>query len=330
MGIDSVKNLLGSEHQQWLDLMEQLGEPDFEVVLPDADDLPPILLDLAVPHEDIDDLVAMLPQNMAWPPEMLWLLRRCTHALVREIGTLGHMQWFPGLPERCGVLQRYFYIYVFLATLPHIRAFHRSREIPEDVARRTLADLGRNLAVHRRRYGTGGLDVAFWLMLHFRGIIYDLGRLQFNRGTLGGRTGQAVAAAGLPYTSGDFALGVHIPAFSGPMSPTACDASFARAREFFARHFPEEPYHLATCHSWLLDEQLAEYLPEDSNIIQFQRRFHLAYQTDDDDLGIIRFVFGRMDPVIDELPQRSRLERAVVGHIQAGRHWRGGAGWLEL
>lgn len=330
MELDTLRGMLSSDQEPWLAHLETIDAPDVDIVLPAADDLPPVLLRLAVPHEDIDDLVAMHPENLPWSPEQRWLLERCTHALVREIGTIDNPPWFPLLPESFGTLHRHLYIYVFLATLPHVRAYHRQRDIPDDVSWRTLADLGRNLAVHRRRYGTGGLDVAFWLMLHFRGVIYDLGRLQFNRGTLGTRTGQAVTAAGLPYGPGDFALGVHIPAFSGPFTPRACDASFARAKEFFARYYPEEPYKIATCHSWLLDDQLAEYLPESSNIIQFQRRFRLAYQPDGNDLDIIRFVFGRMNPVIDELPQRTRLERAVVEHIKSGRHWHGGAGWIEL
>ena len=80
--------------------------------------------------------------------------------------------------------------------LPHVQAFHRARQIPDDISRLTLADLGRNMATHRRRYGVGGLDTAFWLMLHFRGAMYDLGRLQFQRGTLGNRTGRAIITAG--------------------------------------------------------------------------------------------------------------------------------------
>ena len=143
-------------------------------------------------------------------------------------------------------------------------------------------------------------------------------------------SGRGIAAAGLPYGPGDPALAVHIPEFYGPLTPPACDASFRCAREFFARHFPEERYDVATCHSWLLDDQLAEYLPEDANIIHFQRRFRAAYHPDDNDQDILVSVFGRSDSPLDELPRRTTLERAIVDHLQAGRHWHGGAGWLRL
>jgi hypothetical protein len=62
------------------------------------------------------------------------------------------------------------------------------------------------------------------------------------------------------------------------MTSQACELSFEAAVDFFKRHLPAEKYRLAVCHSWLLDPQLAEYLPTDSNIIQFQRRFQPAYQ----------------------------------------------------
>ena len=331
MEMDTFRERLGSDEKNTprLEHLDAIGAPPFEVVLPSAVELPPLLLKLAIPHEDIDDLVAMLPDRER-SPELWWLLERCAHSLVREMGTIGRTPTFPQLPNSMGAIHRFFPVYVFLAVLPHVRAFHRARAIPDDISWLTLADLGRNMAVHRRRHGIGGLDVAFWIVLHFRGAIYDLGRLQFERATLGNRTGQAITAAGLPYGPNDATLSVHVPAFSGPLSPQACDASFARAKEFFARHFPEEQYSIGVCHSWLLDDQLKEYLPADSNIIRFQNRFQLAYQPDDNDDDIVQFVFGRIKPALDELPQRTLLERAVVDHLKAGRHWHGGAGWLRL
>lgn len=309
--------------------LEAIGSPPFPVELPGVDELAPVLLDLAVPHEDINPLIALRPQLDA-SPELSWLLERCVHALTQRMGHVGDLPAFPDLAEQLGPMARYFSVFVFVAMLPHVRAFHRSRGIPDDVSRRTLADIGRNMAVNRMRRGEGGLGVVFWLMRHVTGAIYDLGRLQFERATWGNRSGQAASAAGALVGPGGLVLSVHIPEFSGPLSPAACDAAFARAKPFFARHFPEEPYAVAACWSWLLDEQLAEYLPAESNIVQFQRRFTPAYTPDDDDAGTILFVVGREQWTLDDLPRRTRLERAIGDHIRAGRHWHGGVGWLRL
>lgn len=116
-----------------------------------------------------------------------------------------------------------------------MRAYHRELGVPEEIGRHTLADVGRGVAKHRRRHGTGGLLKPRWLHLHFHGELYQLGRLQFQRTRLGSWTGDVVAAAGLPAGPGDPALGVHVPDFLGPLTPEACDRSVALARAFFAR-----------------------------------------------------------------------------------------------
>ena len=340
--VEALREVLrgGDDTKAWLEHLDRIGGPDFDVALPAADDLPPVLIELAVPHEDIDALVVLRPSRER-TPAIWWLLERCTHALINEMGAVGRPPGptkFPALPKRLGALSRYFYVYVYLAALPHVRAYHRALGIAEEVTRVTLADVGRNMSVHRRRRGVGGMAEPNWPVAHFRGVLYQLGRLQFQRARLGGRTGHGITAAGLPYGPGDPALAVHVPAYYGPLTSEACDESFARARSFFAYHFPEERYGVAVCHSWLLDEQLAEYLPEDANIVRFQRRFRPAYQPAQD-LSILRFVFGVDDlperapltpEALNALPCRTALERAVAAHLKAGRRWHGGAGWLLL
>jgi hypothetical protein len=286
-----------------------------EAALPSPEELPAILLSLAVPHDDINAIVASRPTPERWP-----LLARCVEALVRALGTVGKPPPFPAVTA-----DTYFYVYVFVAALPHVTAYHRERGIPVEVTRLTLADLGRALARHRWQTGLAGLDLQYWLTSHFTGRLYQLGRLQFERAGIGTRTGRAAGLA-----PGTPVLAVHIPHFYGPLTVAACDESFARAVAFFARHFPAERYEVAVCNSWLLDPQLAEYLPADSNILRFQRRFRPAYQPDADDQTIQEFVFGRAEPDPALLPRNTALQRAVADHLLAGRHWHGGAGWLRL
>ncbi|MET8943438.1 acyltransferase domain-containing protein [Streptomyces sp. NPDC004542] len=300
-------------------------------MLPDADDLPELLLDLAVPHEDINELV-LLRNTVTGDPGVLRLLAECVEELVRDIGEIGRT---PEIDERIAaapaVLERYFPVYVFLAAVPHTRAYHRERGIPAGVSRRTLADLGRNIATGRRRHGTTGLLNPSWLARHFRGELYQLGRLQFERTVLGQRTAPALAAAGLRAAPGDPCLAVHIPGFHGPLTPAACDRSVALACEFFALHFPEEPHRAAVCHSWLLDPQLKRYLPARSNIVRFQDRFRTAREdTEPADREPVRFVFGDPDLPFAELPRRTSVERAIGDHLRAGGHWYLGHGWFPL
>lgn len=310
---------------------------DIVVEVPAGQALAETLVDLAVPYEEINAVLAARAA-LDREPDLAELLASHVRELVGEMGTVGGG---PGggvllgppieaLPGR-GPAGHWLPLLVFAAVRPHTLAYHRAHEVPAEVSRRTLADTGRHVAVHRRRHGAAGLADVRWLARHFRGVIYQLGRLQYERTRLGGKTGRAAAAAGLRLGPGDPALGVHVPDFSGPLDPAACDASVALAREFFPRHFPGESYTIATCHSWLLDPQLAAYLPAGSNIVRFQRRFRPAYPAGDaDDRTTIGFVFGDPGLAPGALPGRTALERAVRDHLASGGHWHGGNGWFAL
>ncbi|GHH02831.1 acyltransferase domain-containing protein [Streptomyces lanatus] len=299
-------------------------------MLPDTDELAEVLLDLSVPHEDINDLVRM-GRRVTDDPELRQFLERSVDELVRGMGEAGGAVDLPDLDWASGPLQRCFPVYVFVAALPYTRAYHRERGIPADICRRTLADLGRNMAVHRRRYGRAGVQAPWWLVHHFRGELYQLGRLQFERARLGQRTGTRLAATGLDLGPDALCLNLHIPDFLGPISPAVVDRSLAMAREFFPLHFPLERHRVVTCHSWLLDAQLKEYLPGDSNIVRFQERFRLAREDREPaDTEPVQFVFGDPELPIESLPRGTTVERAVGDHLRAGRHWYIGHGWLPF
>lgn len=301
------------------DIAARLGVPveDVERVHRLAGDLPsaplpakadaPALLDrLAVPLDDAAEIMAGWPDpdSPLWTSELRWLLDRSI-ALVRA--DLGGYHWLPPgpeLPRERGLAWRHLYAYAYLALVGVVREFHRDHGIADAVSWVTLADLGRNLAVDRRMRGEGWPVMQSWLTLHARGGLYELGRLQHHRG--------------------DGAIGLHIPE-SGPLTPEAVAASFDEARAFFPRHFPDETYTEFSCGSWLLDPQLLEYLPEDSNIARFQRRFELEPYEEpeglDADVEVLRFVFRTLTAPLDQLPRRTALQRAAIDHLKAGRHW---------
>jgi GNAT domain-containint protein/N-acyltransferase family protein len=287
--------------------------------LPDQTYLPAIFERLAIAPEDQQEILGAWPS----PGSEVWRsLERAYATLVKDLGGIAPLE-LPGPSIDSTPLGRYFFVYVYLAALADVRRFHVERRIPNEISWATLSDLGRNLKRDRLLLGDGGLRTSGWLTLHFRGALYQLGRLQFNR--------MAVRAAHVSdaFREGDSGLGIHIPE-SGPLTPAACEDSFARAQPFFMRHFPETPTRLALCTSWLLDPQLAEYLPHDSNIIHFQRRFTLIGDGSDGDADVLRFVFHRIAPNIDDLSQRTTLERAIVAHLRAGKHWENRTGWLAI
>jgi len=289
--------------------------------LPERTYLPAIFERLAIDERDREELLAAWPSPETDPAN--WrALERAYATLVNDLGGVELLE-LPGPATDRTPLGRYFFVYVYLAALADVRRFHTQRRIPDDISWATLADLGRNLKRDRLLLGDGGLRTSGWLTLHFRGSIYQLGRLQFTRMNV--RAAHVADA----FHEGEPALGIHIPE-SGPLTPEECDDSLAQARPFFARHFPETPTRFALCTSWLLDPQLAEYLAPDSNIVRFGRRFTLVADGYDGDADVLRFVFHRIAPRIDDLPQRTTLERAIVAHLRAGKHWHDRTGWVEL
>jgi hypothetical protein len=297
--------------------------------IPKGSELVDVLLDLAVPHQDINDVLRFPP---AADPDTRWLLERSLALLLDGLGMPGDVPEFPVLVHATAPSLRYFYVWMYVAALPALRAWYEERDIPEEILRATVRDMGRQMALNRHRLGYGGLQVnASWPAYAFRGCLFQLGRLQFERGRVGGTTASEISRGGHRIVKGDPVIAVHIPDYSGPFDPASCDDSFARARAFFARYFPGETRPFVTCHSWLMARDLARYLPESSNILAFQRRFTINdrdYPVQDDDF--FRFVFGTDASRIDDVPQDTSLQRAIVEHIRQGNHWRGAVGWCEL
>ncbi len=287
----------------------------------------------AIPAADLDGLLGCREQVLD-DPARLADTATYTAALRRDRGDLhpsGQENWatrFDPHDPQAAAIDRYFFVFALLAAVPDALEYHRSVGVDDARSRATFADFGLHLRVFRRTFDRGGLHVQSWFRLHFTGLLYDLGRLQFNRGTFDVDPDDARAARA-PIEAGAFCLHAHIPA-AGPLRPAEVAASFATAIPFFAEHFPDEPYPVATCGSWLLDPQLADYLPADSNIVRFGRLFTLVGVGRDGDEDMQNFVCRKPGSPIDALPQRSALERAAVEHWRRGRHWAVCTGWVAL
>jgi hypothetical protein len=326
---------LGDVHRLWLAALAAAGPP-VPAALPRGSEAAVLLARLGVTEPDLTAILEALPDPER-QPALWWLLERCVERVARDVGRPDGTGPWPALPAALGVQGRCFWVSVFLASMPFIRSWHAARGVPDDVSWATLADLGQHVGLYRWRNGSTGFDSQFWLAIHFRGGLYALGRLQFTPYRL--RTGPAgplfwydeatIERLGPGVRPGDPVLGVHIPA-TGPLTPEACDDSLRRAGTFFADHIPEAHGSVATCTSWLMDDQLAAYLPAGSNIISFQRRFELVPGARDADAETFGFVFGRLPASLDELTPRTQLERALVGHVRAGGHWRMRTGWLRV
>lgn len=129
---------------------------------------------------------------------------------------------------------------------------------------------------------------------------------------------------------GDPAIAVHIPA-TGPMDPVSCRESFARAQSFFQGYFPEFAAVAYTCDSWLLDPQLEEILPPESNIVRFLKLWTLHPLPGANANQTYERVFGATTwpPAAETV--RTTLQKSIVKFIQNGGRLRigGGVMWQQ-
>jgi hypothetical protein len=328
---------LGRAYHGWLeDLASQPPVAD-PATLPEPAQAGDWLRRLGCDEATVADTVATLfsPDS---DPARQWLLERCRRRLLATMGepAADRGQW-PQLPPALGTAGGCFHLHVFLATMGDTLSWHAARNIPEAVSWSTLADLGRHTDRRRLMTGSSGIDEPWWMTLHLRAILYELGRLQYVTFRLGSGPEQPMPwidestayALGDGFRPGDDTLGVHIPGGS-PLRPVDCEESMRAASSFFDAYFPVPRRRVATCSSWLLDDQLPALLPAASNIVAFGRSFHLVDGWRDGDYDVVNFVFNTWTTDLDTLPQSTTLERAVVAHLRSGGHFHWRTGWRDL
>ncbi|GLU48461.1 hypothetical protein Nans01_28120 [Nocardiopsis ansamitocini] len=283
------------------------------------------LAPLACTPEDTAELVRWWPDE-SWPAAARWLVDACYARVRADLGSLEWVQWpdLTGSPDprvRCAP------VYAFAAAVPALLESHTRWGVPARVSAATLADVGRHVAKHRTMFDTVGLELPLWIALHYRGMLVESGRLQYEPALLG----EAEAAA-MGQEAGALCVRLHIPQ-TGPLTPRAVQESLSGAADVL------DPYLLgalgrttrvATCSSWLLDPQLKAYLPADSNIIAFQDRFTPTGQSGPGDSDVFRFVFTRPRVEPDAVTATTRLEKAALDVLARGGHWQAPTGWLHL
>ena len=138
----------------------------------------------------------------------------------------------------------------------------REMGIDEQILLDTLSDIAIWCTNWSNIKGELYLGELTWLIRHMRMKLFRLGRLQFCIGK---------ADRDIPkyqVCKGDPVLEIHIPQ-GEKLRMEDCKSSIESAKRFFATYFPNDQYTVLTCHSWMLDETLRSYLPEQSGILCF-------------------------------------------------------------
>ena len=184
------------------------------------------------------------------------------------------------------------------------------RGIPDEVLLSTLSDIGIWAKTYFSYSKKIGIEETGWLALHLSFKLFRLGRLQYEI------TKSPVDFGDMK--KGDCILSVHIPE-GEPLLKEKCEESLDLAREFFAKYFPEHNYSCFYCHSWLLDEEIAMLLGENSNIAKFASLFKKISK--DESLAATKYVFRwniKPDEVAGENAE-TKLQKAIKAHLAEGK-----------
>lgn len=114
-------------------------------------------------------------------------------------------------------------------------------------------------------------------------------------------------------------IAVHIPS-DADFSSESVEKSLKEAKVFFGKYEPEMEGCEYRCHSWLLDPQLKNMLPEGSNIRKFQERFEI-YDPGEPGRDFLEWLFQCQDVPETEyrnLSEKTSLQRKVKQHILTG------------
>jgi hypothetical protein len=171
--------------------------------------------DVFLTDDMVRALVAFAP-HVASDESLLVFFWYCRHRILTD-PTLTDSWEAPwsALDDYLGVDAGLLNVLVMLAAVPEMLVVYRRLGIPADLYRDTVSDLRLWMETdfYFQRYQRWGITpwIARWLCHHWRGILLQLGRLQFSLGKFGGRlnvyrhrqTCQVVALseAGIRYTS---------------------------------------------------------------------------------------------------------------------------------
>lgn len=177
--------------------------------------------------------------------------------------------------------------------------------IPEPIWVDTMKCFSRFVGEHHRSLGRHGFDRGFWTTRQVGAKLFRIGQLEYE----------------LKEEDGKKTIDLHIPS-DARMDMGLLDESVARAREFLKEYFPDWAEESMECESWLLSPVLASLLPENSNILSFQRAFEIISQ-DPEPQDVLEWVFrltqGQQETTpLEALPEETCLQRSMKAFLLSG------------
>ena len=213
---------------------------------------------------------------------------------------------------------------IVLALFRGLEKRYCGRKIPVDIAEDTLRDILYKYNECYSVYGIHGIFSWDWYTAILDLRCFSIGRLQYELLTFR----LPSYTDGTHYIKfGEPVISVHIPSSGQSFKDEYCQESYTRAFEFFKIYFPDVfsgdiPF---VCWSWLLYPKNDGILPTSSNILTFMKSYDIIEEEPYENPDAIAWRIFSIPNIekIETLPQNTKMQKAVVQHLQQG----GKMGW---
>jgi hypothetical protein len=183
---------------------------------------------------------------------------------------------------------------------------YREKGIPEAVFVQTMKFCTRFINEHKRLYGEYAFVWAWWFPRQLRMQEFRVGEFEFE------------------FVHGDEKMiFIHIPG-DADMREQRILASFQAYRSFLEKYYPDWLEADWYCESWLLSPALEKLLPENSNILTFQRFFHVE-AVDKESMAVLDWVYPGEKAELEDLPENTILQKNMKTFLLNG----GKVGWAK-
>ena len=173
---------------------------------------------------------------------------------------------------------------------------YAEKGISNEIFTATMKCFSRFVNEHKTSFNKIGFDRAFWTYRQLSLQLFRIGQLEYE------------------IISQDESA-VHIPS-DADISLDKCRTSFEEYCKFLGTHFKMQPSRFSL-DSWLISPALDTLLEPSSKIIAFKNCFELEeWNKDSDDYK--QWIFGKENISIEEMPEKTRLQRKAKALLQHG------------
>ncbi len=227
------------------------------------------------------------------------------------------------------------------AFLPTVWDRYKEKGICEEIFWDTMSDIKIWIIDHKDRTNEDGLYELHWIMHHMNLNIFKIGRLQYQKLFWYYKT--PYSKDGNKINFGDKIINMHISR-GEKLDFEACEKSLQMAKEFFTKYFPEYPNNKFMCHSWLLYPHNRDFMPENSNILKFQKLFEIVESKESPQQTYL-WLYGKKFKTadlmknkketgsygyVDKIPQKSSLQKSTAEYIKNGGTFGEGLGVIII